>query len=379
VLGADDLPLSGALVEVAGVPLASQTTGPGRHLRVHPARRWTPTRSAAAAARRRITVPQAADGYGYRAFDLADADWCETEIVLGESGAQVTLQGRNRAVYDWSFIDPEQGGPGTALAFTADDQTLAVTLPVPFPYYGQSFTELSVCGNGWLGLGATTATEYRGQAIPLAEAPNTVLAAFWEDLSPQQAVSGNVSTWHDAAGGRFIVEFSNIRQFSPTSDFETFQVILLDPAIHPTVSGDGAILFQYHTIGELDNATVGIENPAGTDRPAVLLRPGQRGEHRGRHTARQQHGTDSRHGPVVHHGHAGRRHPAGTGNGPEHLAAGQPGPVDLEPGVRGDPVPHRDPHRPGSALADPGHRRAAPGWQVSADTGVDLFRVIAID
>ena len=37
-----------------------------------------------------------------------------------------------------------------------------------------------------------------------ADGPAAMLAPAWEDYSPQQAVSGNVSTWHDAAGGRFV-------------------------------------------------------------------------------------------------------------------------------------------------------------------------------
>ena len=207
--------------------------------------------------------PQAADSYGYRAFDPGDADWTRTTITL-VGDEFLTLRGANRAQYNWSTINPEQGGPGTALNFTTDDQTLGITLPFSFPYYGQSFTTMSVCGNGWMAFGSTTSTQYVGQAIPLASVPNAVLAPFWEDLSPQQAVSGAISTWYDNAGGRFVVEFYDIRQYSPTTDFERFQVILLDPAQHPTLTGDGAILFQYALMGETTNVTVGIEDPAGS-------------------------------------------------------------------------------------------------------------------
>jgi len=207
--------------------------------------------------------PQNADSYGYRAFDPGDADWTMTTLTLAGDHF-LTLRGTNRATYAWSTINPEQGGPGTALAFTLDDQTLSVTLPFAFTYYGQSFTTLSVCGNGWLALGSSTSTQYVGQAIPLNSTPNAVVAPFWEDLSPQQAASGAISTWHDAAGGRFVVEFYDIRQYSPATDFERFQVIFHDVAQHPTQTGDGAILFQYAQMGETTNVTVGIENPAGT-------------------------------------------------------------------------------------------------------------------
>ncbi len=208
--------------------------------------------------------PQAADSYGYRAFDSGDSDWSSSLVTLDADGEQRVLQGVNRVQFQWNTISPEQGGAGTALNFTGEDQTLALALPFSFRMYGQDFSSLSICGNGWLALGTTGSTEYRGQAIPTAAAPNAVLAALWEDLSPQQVASGAISTWHDAAGGRFVVEFHTIRQYTPITAFETFQVILLDPAVHPTVTGDGAILMQWQEVGESDNATVGIENPAGS-------------------------------------------------------------------------------------------------------------------
>jgi len=262
VLGGDGLPLAGAEVVVPGTPLAPQVTdGTGTFSFNLPLGGTYTVVSRRAPGE--VHDPQAADSYGYRAFDPGDADWTRTEVVL-TGNHFLTLRGANRAVYDWTTINPELGGPGTALNFTADDQTLAVSLPFPFLFYGQSHANLSVCGNGWLALGTTTSTEWRGQAIPTAAAPNAVIAAFWEETSPQVAASGAVSTWHDAGHGRFVVEFYDIRQYSPTSVFERFQVILLDPALHPTATGDGAILVQYATVGELDNATVGIENPAGT-------------------------------------------------------------------------------------------------------------------
>jgi hypothetical protein len=263
LLGGDGQPLAGGQVEVLGTPLPPQTTDPSGvfSFQLPVGQSYTAVSRTAPGT---IHDPQAADAWGYRAFDGGDADWSSTSFTMTAGGVTRTLRGLNRADYNWTTIDPELGGPGTALNFTADDQTLQVALPFPFLFYGQSFTTLSVCGNGWLGPGSTTANQWVGQAIPNSATPNAVIAAFWEDLSPQQAASGAVSTYHDAAGGRFIVEFYDIRQYSPATAFERFQVILYDPASHPTVTGDGAILVQHAAIGELDNATVGIENPTGT-------------------------------------------------------------------------------------------------------------------
>jgi len=259
-----DQPVEGGEVEVLDTPLDPQVTGPdGTFSFLLPVGETFSVRSRSAPGV--IHDPQDADAHGYRAYDPGDADWSLVQIAMVPGGVTQNLQGANRVVYDWSTIDPDQGGPGTAMNFTADDQTLQTSLPFDFTYYGQSFTTLSVCGNGWLAFGTTSSTEYRGQPIPDAGDPNAVLAPFWEDLSPQQTGSGNISTYYDAAGGRFIVEYYDIRQYSPSTDFERFQAILLDPAEHETVTGDGVIIFQYAVTGQTDNATVGIENPAGDD------------------------------------------------------------------------------------------------------------------
>jgi subtilisin family serine protease len=209
-------------------------------------------------------VPLGPDTHGYRAFDPADADWDVQALVVAPGGNQLELRGRNRAVYGWTTLDPEQGGSGTPLTFMADDQTFTVELPFSFRYYGQDFTQLSVCGNGWVSLGASISWDYSNSSIPAEDGPSAMLAAAWDDYSPQQAVSGNVSTWHDAAHGRFIVEYNHIRQYNPATAFESFQVILLDPALHPTLTGDGAVIFQYAEITNLESATVGIESPDET-------------------------------------------------------------------------------------------------------------------
>ncbi len=263
VLGVDDLPLEGAQVSVPDTPLEAVITGPdGAYSFMLPIGE---TFTVVAQGDPDPTyVPLGPDDYGYLAFDLADGDWDDLEVTMVPGGISHDFKGENRPVYDWSTIDPDQGGPGTALSFTADDQTLQEALPFDFVYYGQSFSTVSICGNGWMAFGTTTETEYRGQPMPSSGVPNAVFAPFWEDLSPQQAASGNISTYYDAAGGRFIIEFYDIRQYTPETDFERFQAILYDPAVHETVTGDGSILFQYAVTNETDNTTVGIEDPDGT-------------------------------------------------------------------------------------------------------------------
>jgi hypothetical protein len=79
--------------------------------------------------------------------------------------------------------------------------------------------------------------------------------------------------YQNLVGGRFAVEWSRVQtSYADTTllvpYLQTFQLILYDQDVYPTASGDGEVLFQYHTIANADTAngaTVGIENLNQTD------------------------------------------------------------------------------------------------------------------
>jgi len=178
------------------------------------------------------------DAYGYMAYDNLD---------------------ENGPVYNWIEIDPNAGGSGTLINYTQDDETVQLTLPFTFQYYGQTYSQVSVCSNGWIAMGSTTDTDYSNSGIPDSDGPAAMIAPFWEDLSPQQ--SGTVSYYYDATDHYYVVEFNAVRQYLPETAFETFEVVLYDPEYYTTTTGDGQMLFQYSTITDPSSCTVGIEDP----------------------------------------------------------------------------------------------------------------------
>jgi len=182
--------------------------------------------------------PMGPDAYGYYAFDVLD---------------------QNGPVYNWMEIDPMSGGAGALINYTSDDQTVQLNLPFAFRYYAQDYTQISVCTNGWIAMGSTTETDYSNSAIPNSDGPPAMIAPFWEDLSPH--LMGRVSHHYDSTQHCFVVEFLGVRQYTPPSATESFEVILYDPAHHPTPTGDGKILFQYKRISDPASCTVGIEDP----------------------------------------------------------------------------------------------------------------------
>jgi len=191
--------------------------------------------------------PTGPDSYGYYAFDNTDAGY-----PLAPT-------------YAWVEIDPNHGGPGTSVGLTdfggSQDDSRTVQLPFPFIYYGQAFTQATICSNGWMSMGYTYVTNWNNWSIPGAGAPPYLIAPMWDDLYQQG--TNQVYQWYDSANHRYIVQWSRMTANFGGGD-ENFEVILYDPAYYPTDTGDGEIVFQYDVFENTDTSenycTVGIED-----------------------------------------------------------------------------------------------------------------------
>ena len=184
------------------------------------------------------------DTYGYYAYDTSDV-W---------SG--------HAPVYDWIEIAPP--GPGSLISEITDEdaQTTTFSLPFTFQYYGVNYTTVSVCSNGFLALGTQTYRFGDNSQIPDAHGPAAMVAPFWDDLDP--SAGGEIYQWYDSANHRFVVQFDANVHYGGANP-ETFEVILYDPAYHPTATGDGEIVFQYEDVRFPWSMTAGIENPSQSD------------------------------------------------------------------------------------------------------------------
>lgn len=196
--------------------------------------------------------PTGPDAHGYIALDDTDTTYPDAPV------------------YDWVETDPTYGGLGTIVelsdyAFGADDSR-TVTLPFEFRYYGETFTQATICSNGWIAMGTTSLVNCRNWNIPAAGAPPYLIAPMWDNLYLTEA--GRVYHWYDADHHRYIVQWSHVLNNSGATE-QNFEVILLDPAYYGTETGDGIILFQYDIFHNNDNlqhyATIGIENGDQTD------------------------------------------------------------------------------------------------------------------
>jgi len=199
--------------------------------------------------------PLGPDSYGYFCFDNTDISFSQAPV------------------YAWIEIDPHYGGEGSQINLTdysnEQDDAELVMLPFIFNYYGLPYDRISVCSNGFLAMGEETYfVDFRNHIIPSPLGPPAMIAPFWDDLTVTSGTSvGKVYYWYDAADHIFIVEWSHVRNRGSGTPEETFEVILYDPNYHPTMSGDGDIVFQYNHIvnvtspyADNDYATVGIED-----------------------------------------------------------------------------------------------------------------------
>ncbi len=181
--------------------------------------------------------PQGPDDYGYFAYDISDSAYTEWEPL--------------------SFIDIQ--GPGINLNLQ-DDQTAIIHLPFVFKYYGQYFDSVSICSNGWVALGSHAETDYINTSIPSTSAPPSLVAPFWDDLSPQNG--GGVYYYFDADSSRFIIEWAGVPLYNNSSAIESFEIILRDSSFYPTITGDGEVLFIYQRVSDSNSCSVGIASPS---------------------------------------------------------------------------------------------------------------------
>lgn len=173
--------------------------------------------------------PFGPDLYGYYCYDNTDLEYTGYPIY---------------SYFDISGIGDQLNIPDYG---NEQDASARVDLPFEFTYYGEAFEHITVCSNGWIGMGVeTNHTDFRNYPIPTAFGPTFgMLCPYWDDLVMG---SGHVYSHYDEENNRFIVEWHNIDHRSSGSLHYTFEAILYDPAHHPTPTGDGEIEFLYHQV-----------------------------------------------------------------------------------------------------------------------------------
>jgi hypothetical protein len=158
--------------------------------------------------------------------------------------------------YNWI----ELRGRGTTLSLS-DDQTVQITIPTafgPFRFYGTSYTQLSVCGNGFVMPGTSTATAYSNAGLPSTLFSGPAICLNWDDLYPP--TGGGVKWMRDTASHALVVEWDSVAYYSPQTTMDKFELVIYDTTVH---SGDNnnVVVAQYYSANNYVSSTMGIQDP----------------------------------------------------------------------------------------------------------------------
>jgi hypothetical protein len=136
-----------------------------------------------------------------------------------------------RLPYTLTTLSGQSCEPGVTMAVAgvnADDSHSAVAaLPFTVPYFGAMATHFSASANGFaqlypnaMGMPFTMGPSATNATLPAAAmaAPNGVVAAFWDDLFPVDAMTSVTTATVGAMGSRrFIVQWNNWTHFDMVS------------------------------------------------------------------------------------------------------------------------------------------------------------------
>jgi hypothetical protein len=131
-------------------------------------------------------------------------------LGLGATGAS--------AYYPQAVV-PYDGAPAPAILSTVsgcDDCSQVVNLPFAFPFYGKSFTQVTVSSNGYLVLGNTTASSISNPQLSwtgTTSAPAGLLSPMWDDWNP--GAGGDV--YAGMVGSAYVVEWRDIYRYGQSS------------------------------------------------------------------------------------------------------------------------------------------------------------------
>ena len=142
-----------------------------------------------------------------------------------------------------------------------DGYTNAIPIGFDFKFYGTNYSNIYLSTNGFLSFTALTSSYFTNGTIPASDAPNNIIAPFWDDLDGRTQGTVHYLSEPD----KFTIQYTNWQKYSGTGSL-TFQVVL---------KSNDRIMFYYNNLNAtLTSATVGLENGAGNDGLQVAYNAG---------------------------------------------------------------------------------------------------------
>jgi hypothetical protein len=208
---------------------------------------------------RTVRDPTGPDAYGYFAYEDEDTAY-EMHRDFHYDSINVTGRGTRLAALN----DPGNQSAGDPIYSTVR------TLPFTFRFYGEDYTRITICSNGWAAFGDQDDFDmFRNYPIPGEQAPDAMIAPFWDDLATTPAPLG-VWDYYEADSDRYIIQWKASIAGGIGGTTNDFEVILLDQERYPTRDGNGIVVVQYKRVedggtwNDIPYSTMGIEAPGCT-------------------------------------------------------------------------------------------------------------------
>ncbi len=183
--------------------------------------------------------PMGPDNYGYYCFDNSDSSYSY------------------HPDYSWVPIDNLTWNYVTL----QDDYSETISLPFDVMYYGRSYSNISICDNGFVALGNSWWSSFYNCPIPAPQNAQAMIAPYWDDFEGNNL---RVYYHYDEPNSRFIIGWKNAMD-QDNLRLQTFEIIFLDEPVWPTLTGDNDIIFQYNLVQSPTTNSVGICSPDRRD------------------------------------------------------------------------------------------------------------------
>ena len=169
--------------------------------------------------------------------------------------------------YNWVEISPQVGGAGTEITFNESTGTTYLNLPFNWVFYGEEFSMIIVTEDGFITPNPLSSTLSINWGFPRLDQANGMVAPLWDDLKCTVFEPGDVSYLHDPLTGAFRIEYHEWTHSATNVYPETFQVVIYDPEVRVTQSGNSEIEFIYGDLTGLGIyfSSCGIESPDQSD------------------------------------------------------------------------------------------------------------------
>lgn len=160
--------------------------------------------------------------------------------------------------YSWDDISAS----GTVLTGRGDDSmSSAIDLGFTFSFYGNSYTQIYICNNGYVTF-TNDGCAYINGSIPNVGTPNNIIAPYWDDLYTLGEI--RYEMLGASPSRRFVISWLGVDQYAARGQGDmTFQVILYETSNQIKLQYQDTLVDSL-AISYGAAATVGIEMAGGT-------------------------------------------------------------------------------------------------------------------